>query len=146
MNQFRAKGTARSSLAAWAVGLLLLFVTGSASPQSATAENCSNDALRTGLSAALPDCRAYELVSPPDLHGTYPLPIKNFETPEGLEVFPTPLLSPSRASVLYMTHESPPVGATEPSGVEDLFEAVRTSSGWTTARRLSPSGSPAEKL
>jgi hypothetical protein len=38
-------------------------------PEALPPPTCSNDAFRTGLSAPLPDCRAYEMVSPVDKDG-----------------------------------------------------------------------------
>lgn len=38
-------------------------------PATALRESCANDAYRTGAAARLPDCRAYEMVSPVDKNG-----------------------------------------------------------------------------
>jgi hypothetical protein len=42
-----------------------------------------------------------------------------------------------------MTHSSTPPSASEANGNSDLFEAQRTAQGWSTVRRLSPSGTQA---
>jgi hypothetical protein len=59
------------------IGLACLCVLGLAaflgsSAPSAGAQACPNETFRQGPSANLPDCRAYEMVTPPDMEGTEP--------------------------------------------------------------------------
>jgi len=110
---------------------------------NASAATCPNDASRTGPSASLPDCRAYELVTPPDTNGRYLGGISTFGFAPPHDVFPTELLARPGDSLIYTSYTSglrQPWGA---NGMIDVYEAERSPSGWSTTRRLSPSGSEA---
>ena len=91
-------------------------------PATAAAEECPNAAFRTGPSSHLPDCRAYELVSPEFTDGSQPEPQRLRYDPEG-------------TSVLMQLYGA---GAVPGAEVESLEEAPpredytirRTASGW----------------
>jgi hypothetical protein len=98
----------------------------------------SNEAFRTGLSALLPDCRAYELVTPPNTNG---------RPPSGVGFsgvyFPTLEASPdgNRASFLI---EGGLIPGNEGAGAfnGDLYLATRSTEGWTS-EVTGPSGKEA---
>lgn len=100
---------------------------------------CPNASLRVGASAALPDCRAYELVTPPDTNGQEPA-VKLLGNGNG--AFETQLATTNGENLLFMT-----VGGALPglggNGVADGYQAVRTSSGWTT-QAVGPAGSQSQ--
>jgi hypothetical protein len=58
-------------------------------------------------------------------------------------LFPTELASPEGDSVLFMTKGMPLPEPSGANGTQDLYEAQRSSDGWQTTRRLSPSGEEA---
>src|SRR5215213_1007688 len=91
-------------------------------PAAAMAAGCLNESLRTGASAALPDCRAYELVSPPNSNGRMVVPPNGFALDNFFEFFPTELLSPSRDSILYMTYAGGLPDQEDGTGIFDLYE------------------------
>jgi len=103
---------------------------------------CVNEGIRTSLSAHLPDCRAYELVSPPGTNGRRVGAIRTFRTPPTALV-PYELASASRDSIVYGVYSSPLLNPGGATGVIDIYEAERGSGGWQTTRRVSPPGSEA---
>jgi WD40-like Beta Propeller Repeat len=89
--------------------------------------DCPNAALRTGFSVSLPDCRAYELVTPADTGGRAPkaIAVAQFNTwpvtPNGEDAGSSVAFSITGAAL-------PGVGG---SGLFDQFEAVRDpNAGW----------------
>lgn len=104
----------------------------------ATAVACSNDSFRVGASAGLPDCRAYELVTPPNMNGLRP-DAANYDA--NFQSFDSSALAADSNSVLFHT-----LGGTLPgfdgTGFTDRYQAVRGSSGWTT-QLFAPTGAQA---
>jgi hypothetical protein len=82
-------------------------------------------------------------MTPPDTNGRYLGAISTFGFAPPHDVFPTELLSRAGDSLIYVSYTSGlrhPWGA---NGMIDVYEAQRSQNGWSTTRRLSPSGSEA---
>ena len=93
---------------------------------------CPNAALRTGRSATLPDCRAYELVTPADTNGRIPT-MGMLGEGYGDIAFDTTMASPDGASLVFGSNSGslPGVGG---GGFQDTFEARRDpAAGWQSA-------------
>jgi hypothetical protein len=104
-----------------AVGVALLGPGVSARPAAALEGGCPNKEMRRGSSAALPDCRAYEMVTPVDHSGipAWPPP-------------PSAIADDGESLILR------PGGALVPSEIGDLaggfthYVTTRTAEGWRT--------------
>ncbi len=117
-----AAPTSRGGACALAFLLACCTLTAVALPAAARAEACPNEALRQGASAHLPDCRAYEMVSP--------------EFKGGYGVGGIKGVNPSGEGVAF---GGVGVFAGDPvDTVGNDYEAVRSGSGWSTVSLMPP--------
>jgi hypothetical protein len=114
----------------------------SLSPATASAA-CPNEAFRTGPSADLPDCRVYELVSPPDSNGRLLGSVEFYSG--GEDVFPTEPVSPFRDSFVFATRGTPLPNPSGGNGLigTDIYQVERAASGWKITRHATPFGNEA---
>ncbi len=116
----------RSSRSAAAVAVLAGLVAGLAGAPAAVADDCANAEFRTGPSAQLPDCRAYEMVSPADKSG---YGLQQTRTTGSLSYLS---LGGDQAFFALATPFADPI-----SGNVGMFVSRRTAAGWTT-RNITP--------
>jgi len=122
-----AGSTLGSGMRRGRLGLVCLCVLGLAaflgsSAPSAGAQACPNEAFRQGPSANLPDCRAYEMVTPADMEGQEPFPRPNLTSPP-------PTVSPDGETVIWSAFDS--FGEAESSGANSIFLS-RRGADWST--------------
>jgi hypothetical protein len=104
-------------------------------PPAGAAPSCANALVRIGLSALLPDCRAYELVTPPDTNGRAPRGAASATNLAGTApLFPSPQASFDGGRVSFQIDGGslPGVEATG-SLAGDPYLAARGGSGWSTS-------------
>jgi hypothetical protein len=102
---------------------------------------CPNEGLRAGPSSQLPDCRAYELVTPGDSNGRrfgdvgteYP-PGPGFANEATSRFSDDSFLFSTRASAL------PDLAGGNGRNDGDVYQVVRTTSGWQLIRHVTPIG------
>ena len=97
--------------------------------ETAVQASCSNEQFRSGFSAGLPDCRAYELVSPPTKASTQPDPFGNRFLPENHA-------AGDGNRMAYFAFDVLPVPGPETAGEEYL--ATRGGSGWSSENVIPP--------
>jgi hypothetical protein len=106
---------------------------------ASAAEACPNQAFRTGYSATLPDCRAYELVSPPGVQPhfeTFGLVqnIKLAVAVPGAELGTTASEASADSGLVFFSTFAPPGSTTD----GPYYLSSRGQGGWTTQNLMPP--------
>ncbi|HTW40819.1 MAG TPA: hypothetical protein VMD79_00700 [Solirubrobacteraceae bacterium] len=100
-------------------------------PGSADADSCANDQLRSGPSERLPDCRAYEQVSPVETGGFDPVSLEPLEPAES-----SACEAGEACTLAYMNVDGTFAGA-QGNVLPNAYLATRATGGWQTTP-LSP--------
>jgi hypothetical protein len=111
------------------VALGLVAFLGSGAPAAVAADTCPNAVFRAGAGSKLPECRAFELVTPAYTGGLPP----NFESflDASESMFSTTTVSPSGNSVVYHLLGGGLSGFPA-TGYIDRYRARRTAQGWVS--------------
>ncbi len=108
--------------------------------QTASPSACPNQALRVGPSAVLPDCRAYELVTPPSTNSQIPQAVGNAAG----QSFNFSPVSMDGTKLSYLV-KGGTIGRAGGTGSfnGDVYVAARGSGGWQTIHAAGPTGAEA---
>jgi hypothetical protein len=101
------------------VAALACVATGVFSAAARAEEPCPNEAFRTGLAASLPDCRAYELVTPPYEDGAPPSVLL--------------AVSPDGSHAIVQSIGNFGDAKAAPTDAGGTYELTRTATGWSEA-------------
>lgn len=121
------------------VGVVALFATGSLYAGTAGADDgCPNAGLRVGFSAALPDCRAYEMVSGPGAEPYFVTDASNGNVTPTSKVVGESFAAeaaPNGERFGFLSIFTPPPGSPSDG---PYFLATRGTGGWTTENVIPP--------